>query len=108
MGSKKEDTRLYKTIIRNNKQQSIYLMVLDQLPIPTLKEIEVNALKTSDGKYNKETGELKWEFALKPSEKKEIEVEFSVKYPKNRTIWLEWYTSNQRNNLSIFGYLWYI
>ena len=89
MGSKKEDTRLYKTIIRNNKQQSIYLMVLDQLPIPTLKEIEVNALKTSDGKYNKETGELKWEFALKPSEKKEIEVEFSVKYPKNRTIWLE-------------------
>ena len=89
MGSKKEDVRLYKTVIRNNKQQPIHLTVLDQIPISTLKEIEVNVLNSSEGKYNKETGELKWEFGLQPTEKKEINVEFSVKYPKNRSIWLE-------------------
>ena len=89
MGSKKEDVRLYKTVIRNNKQQPIHLTVLDQIPISTLKEIEVNVLNSSEGKYNKETGELKWEFGLQPTEKKEINVEFSVKYPKNRSVWLE-------------------
>ena len=89
MGSKKEDVRLYKTVIRNNKQQPIHLTVLDQIPIPTLKEIEVNVLNSSEGKYNKETGELKWEFGLQPTEKKDFNVEFSVKYPKNRSVWLE-------------------
>ncbi len=89
IGSKKEDTRLFKTIIRNNKQQPISLTVVDQLPISTQKEIEVSALNISGGKYDKETGEIKWDFGLSPAEKRELNVEYSVKYPKNKTIWLE-------------------
>ena len=89
IGSKKEDTRLFKTIIRNNKQQPISLTVVDQLPISTQKEIEVNVLNISGGKYDKETGEIKWDFGLSPAEKRELNVEYSVKYPKNKTIWLE-------------------
>lgn len=89
IGNKKEDTRLYKNTIRNNKNEEIHLIVIDQIPISTLKEIEITTKEISGGKIEKETGEIKWDFSLKPAEKRELNIEFSVKYPKNRSIWLE-------------------
>lgn len=86
IGSKKEETRSWKTTIKNNKDQAINLIILDQIPVSTNADIEVTAQNISGAKQNIETGEVKWEFELKPTEKKEFELRYSVKYPKNRSL----------------------
>lgn len=89
IGSKKEETRAWKTTVKNNKNQSINMIILDQVPVSTIEEIEVNVQNISGAKRNSETGEIKWEFELKPNDKKEFELKYSVKYPKNRNLIVE-------------------
>ena len=89
IGSKKEESKSWKTTIKNNKNQTINIVVLDQVPVSKLDEIEVNIQNTSGGKLNKESGEVKWMFSLKPMEKKEFDLKYSVKYPKSRSLIIE-------------------
>jgi Domain of unknown function (DUF4139)/N-terminal domain of unknown function (DUF4140) len=89
IGNKKEETRAWKTSVKNNKNQAINMILLDQVPVSTLEEIEVNVQNISGGKKDVETGEIKWEFELKPNAKKEFELKYSVKYPKNRNLIVE-------------------
>ncbi|MBK3516631.1 DUF4139 domain-containing protein [Carboxylicivirga marina] len=89
IGTKKQELRVWETIIRNNKSESINMMVLDQIPISTLEEIEVKIEELSKGKYNKETGEVNWQLNMKPSEEKKLQIRYSVKYPKNRNLVIE-------------------
>lgn len=89
IGSKKEESKSWKTTIKNNKNQTINIVVLDQVPVSKLEEIEVNIQNTSGGKLNKESGEVKWMFSLKPTEKKEFDLKYSVKYPKSRSLIIE-------------------
>ncbi len=89
IGSKKEESKSWKTTIKNNKSQEIIMVILDQAPVSKLEEIEVNIQNISGGKLNKESGEVKWEFALKPMEKKEFDLKYSVKYPKSRNLTIE-------------------
>lgn len=89
IGNRKEVSKVWKTTIRNNKNQPIKLLVFDQVPISNNKEIEVITKNISNGKHNKETGEIKWDFTLQPSQKQELELEYLVKYPKDRTLYIE-------------------
>jgi hypothetical protein len=89
IGSKKEESKSWKTTIKNNKGQEINMVVLDQAPVSKLEEIEVDIQNVSGGKLNKESGEVKWEFTLKPMEKKEFDLKYSVKYPKSRNLTIE-------------------
>jgi hypothetical protein len=89
IGSKKEETRAWKTTVKNNKTQEVNMIVLDQVPVSTNQEIEVNVQERSGGKLDQETGEILWEFKLKPADKKELELKYSVKYPKNRNLVIE-------------------
>lgn len=89
IGTKKEETRAWKIIVKNNKSQKIKMILLDQVPIPTLEEIELEVQKISGAKHNKETGKIKWEFSLEPGDKKDFELKYSVKYPKSRNLNIE-------------------
>lgn len=89
IGSKKEETRAWKTTVKNNKNQEINMIVLDQVPVSTIEAIEVNVQNISGGKQNSETGEIKWEFKIRPSDKKEFDLKYSVKYPKNSNVFVE-------------------
>ena len=89
IGSKKEETRAWKTTVKNNKNQEINMIVLDQVPVSTIEAIEVSVQNISGGKQNAETGEIKWEFKIKPSDKKEFDLRYSVKYPKNSNVFVE-------------------
>ena len=89
LGSKKEETRAYNITVKNNKSQKIDMVLLDQIPVSTSEEIEVTAQKISGAQRNTETGEIKWEFSLEPSSKKDFELNYSVKYPKNRSLVIE-------------------
>lgn len=89
IGNKKEETRAWKTTVKNNKNQAINMFVIDQVPVSTNNDIEVKVQDVSGGKQNDETGEVKWNFNLEPGMQKDFNLKFSVKYPKYRNLMIE-------------------
>jgi len=89
IGSKKEESRAWDIIIKNNKNQPINMVIFDQVPVSTLDEIKIEVAKISGAKQNPTTGEIKWEFRLDPKKSKEFNLQYSVKYPKNRNLVFE-------------------
>jgi hypothetical protein len=89
IGSKKEESRAWKITVRNNKAQSIKMTVLDQVPVSTNQEIEVQLQNLSGGKLDTETGEVKWEFELEPGEQKVFDLKYVVKFPKQKNLIVE-------------------
>ncbi len=86
LSSKKEQTFTYDIIVRNNKKETIDLMLKDQYPLSPDKEIEVEMIDNENANENKETGILTWNISLKPQEIKKIRISYKVRYPKDRTI----------------------
>ena len=89
IGSKKEETRAWKISVKNNKTQAINMVLLDQVPVPTIEELELDIKDLSGGKRNDETGEIKWMLQLKPKENKEVDLKYTLKYLKYQQIILE-------------------
>ncbi|SFS48485.1 mucoidy inhibitor MuiA family protein [Lutibacter maritimus] len=89
IGSKKEESRVWSINVKNNKSQTINMLIFDQVPVSTLEEIKVDISETSGAKHNIETGEIKWDFSIDPNESKKFELKYTVKYPKNRNLIIE-------------------
>ena len=82
----KEQTFTYDITIRNNKKESIELLLKDQYPISTDKEITVELLEKDRAKVNEETGILTWDLKLGTNETKKIRISYKVRYPKDKVI----------------------
>jgi hypothetical protein len=89
LGSNKIDYRTFEISIRNNKKQSINLIIEDQFPVSTMKEIEVDRIENKEADVDNETGKLKWAIQLEPGKEKKVSFKYSVKYPKGNTLILE-------------------
>ena len=89
IGNKKEESRAWKITVKNNKSATINMVLLDQVPVPTIEELELDIKGLSGGKRNEDTGEIKWMLKLKPMESKEVELKYSLKYPKYQNIILD-------------------
>jgi uncharacterized protein (TIGR02231 family) len=89
LGSNKTETYSFLITVRNNKINPVRITVNDQIPISSNSGIEVNAVELSGGKYNPQTGEIKWDLEIKPQETRQLILTYSVKYPKDKTIILE-------------------
>jgi hypothetical protein len=86
IGAKKEETRAWRISVRNNKAQDIKMVLLDQVPVPTLSEIELDIKESSRGKRNKETGEIRWELELDSKKHQDLELRYAIKYPKHQNL----------------------
>ena len=86
LSSKKEQTFTYDITIRNNKKEAVELLLKDQYPLSTNKEIEVELLQSDSAKVSAETGILTWQLQLKPNETRKIRISYRVKYPKDQTL----------------------
>ena len=62
------------------------LLLKDQYPISSSKDIEEELLDSGGASVNKDTGMLTWKMELAPGESKRIRVSYSVKYPKDKTV----------------------
>lgn len=89
IGANRVDTRSFKITVRNNRNNSIKLVVTDQVPISQNNQIEVEADEISGGRLNEINGELKWALDLNPNESRELILTYKVKYPKNQKVILE-------------------
>jgi uncharacterized protein DUF4139/uncharacterized protein DUF4140 len=89
LASNKIDTRQYEIIVRNNKQQPINIIIEDQLPISTTKEIEIDNKEYPGAKLDDQTQKLTWQPKLEPKGETKLNFKYSVKYPKERVVNLD-------------------
>lgn len=85
-GKDSRQTFTYEITIKNNKLTEVNLLLKDQHPLSTIKEVEVKLEDSGDAMVNEETGVLTWKVALKPGENKKFRFTYSVKYPKDKKI----------------------
>ncbi|MBS4014376.1 MAG: DUF4139 domain-containing protein [Bacteroidetes bacterium] len=89
LGSRQIENIGWEISVRNNKRQNITLTVMDQIPVSTHKDIDITLDNKSLAKHEAETGFLSWRLNLKPAENKKLEFIYTVKYPKDKRLYLE-------------------
>lgn len=86
LGSNKLQKITYEITVKNNKKEAINLLVKDQYPLVTNKEMEVQLLESTDAAVNEETGIVTWKLSLAAGESKKLRLSYTVKYPKDKTV----------------------
>lgn len=78
----------YKITVENYKSKNVTLQVLDQLPRPLHESISMDEVQLVPEvkEMNKQTNELKWVIDLKPKEKKELTIHFTISYPRDANV----------------------
>ncbi|MCX6332808.1 MAG: mucoidy inhibitor MuiA family protein [Bacteroidia bacterium] len=89
IGANTTEIYSFLTTIRNNKATAIRITMNDQLPVSSNSGITVESLELSGGRFNSQTGQVKWDLDIKPQETKQIVLTYSVKYPKDKKVILE-------------------
>ncbi len=82
----KEQTFTYDITVKNNKKEAIEMLLKDQYPISTDKEITIELLESGKAKVNAETGILTWDVKMSAGETKKFRISYKVKYPKDKFI----------------------
>jgi len=72
----------YELIVKNNKLTDIDMLLKDQYPLSTIKDVEVKLENSGDAMVNEDNGVLTWNISLKPGESKKVRFTYTVKYPK--------------------------
>jgi uncharacterized protein (TIGR02231 family) len=85
-GNYARQTFTYEIIVKNNKLTDVNMLLKDQHPLSSIKEVEVKLEEDGDAMVNPETGVLTWKVDLKPGESRKFRFTYSVKYPKDRKI----------------------
>ena len=89
LGSNKISDYSYKITVKNTRSQAIEIDLEDQVPISTIKEIEVKVKEISNARHFTNVGKLRWKMKLQPGETRSVTFSFSIKYPKNKQIKLQ-------------------
>ncbi len=85
-GDNKTETFTYEITVKNNKKQDVAMLLKDNFPISTIKEIVVKLDDAGGAEINNDLGTLNWNVKLKPGEQKKYRFTYSVTYPKNKKI----------------------
>ena len=86
IGANVRETSAYEVSVRNTKQETIKIVIEDQVPVTQNSQIEVIVADAGGANYNKDTGKLSWTWTLQPNEAKKTVFKFEVKYPKDKQI----------------------
>lgn len=81
-GNTATDQRSWKMQVKNNKSTAISILIEDQYPVSTNKQIIIKHEETNTPKVDNNTGIVSWKYeTLAPANKEEMELSYSVKYP---------------------------
>ena len=89
LGSNKLQTITYEITVKNNKSEPINIILKDQFPISTNKEIDVTLLEGKDGSVNNEIGVITWQLQVPAGKSEKRRISYSVKYPKDKVVNLQ-------------------
>lgn len=82
LSSRKEQTFTYDITLRNNKKEAASIVLKENYPISTNKDVEIELLESSGARIDKETGMLQWELNLKPGQTTKLRIAYKVRHPK--------------------------
>ncbi len=86
IGANKKETYSWEIVVKNKKKQAIDLVLEDQIPLSTDKDIEIEKIEISNATYEETTGKLIWKMKLNAGDSKTYKLSYSVKYPKDKTL----------------------
>lgn len=86
LGNSTTDIRNYEIIIRNNKPIPINIVVQDQYPISTSKDIVVEEGNHSGATLDKNSKMLTWKQVIPEKAERKWEFGYSVKYPRGQIL----------------------
>lgn len=86
LGANKLQKMTYEITVKNNKKEAVQMMLKDQYPLTTNKDVEVELLEEGGASVNAEAGVLTWKIELAPSESRKLRFAYSVKYPKDKVL----------------------
>jgi uncharacterized protein (TIGR02231 family) len=89
IGSDRIEKRGFEIKVRNNKKESLNLVVYDQIPVSTQKDMFVTLKNKGEAEFTEANGELKWMLTVSPGDTKDLNFGYEVKYPKGREVTLE-------------------
>ena len=90
LGSTKKMNIAWSIEVKNNKAAKIHLVVQDQIPLSTRKDVVVTLGDKSAAKYDLKTGFLTWDIQLDAKKGKKLNFNYSIKYPKEVTLSNVW------------------
>jgi uncharacterized protein (TIGR02231 family) len=86
LGANKRQVFTYQITAKNNKKEKIQLLLKDQYPVSTNKDIEVELLENSGAAVNSEMGILSWKTEMAPGESRIFRISYSIRYPKDKNL----------------------
>ncbi len=86
IGSNVRETYAYTITARNNRKESINIVILDHQPVSNDSKLEIEDKKTGTSTYDEKTGMMEWNLTLKANETINENFGFTIKYPKTRTL----------------------
>ena len=86
LGTNKLQKFTYEITVKNNKKEPVELLLKDQFPLTTNKEIEVELIDDGKAEVNTDLGILNWKMSFNGGESKKIRFTYSVKYPKEKLL----------------------
>ncbi len=89
IGANRKVVTSWEISVRNKKKQAVSILIEDQIPVTTDKTIEIDKLEYTGATLNETTGILKWNLTINPAETKKLKFSYTVKYPKDNTLYLE-------------------
>lgn len=84
--NQRKQVRASRIKLVNNSKETVKVMVKDQIPVSTDKAVSVDVIKISDGILNDEKGEVCWELLAEPQNTIELELSYSIAWPKDRKL----------------------
>jgi uncharacterized protein (TIGR02231 family) len=82
LSDKKVATSVFDITVRNNKKFPVTIVVQDQVPISSDKDITVSDASYEGATYDEATGKVTWKITLDPAKEKKLKLAYTVKYPK--------------------------
>jgi uncharacterized protein (TIGR02231 family) len=89
IGSSRKETYAYEIAVKNNRKAPINIEVIDQIPVSQDSEIEVETHEISKAEHKTDTGELKWMLKMDAGQTQKLNLSYSIKYPKTKTLYID-------------------
>ncbi|MDZ4757153.1 MAG: mucoidy inhibitor MuiA family protein [Bacteroidota bacterium] len=87
LGSTKKETNTFEISVRNTKNIAQDIIIEDNIPVSTDKQVEITLEESSGATINADEGKLTWHLTLQPGEIKKLKISYTVKSPKNKVIY---------------------
>jgi uncharacterized protein (TIGR02231 family) len=89
LGNKRTDERTFVTKIRNTKKTPINIVVQDQIPVSTNKELTIENVEAKNATIDPATGKIEWRIDVPPTSEKLLNLHYEAKYLRSERVFLE-------------------